>query len=77
MAKASKMPTKVEPYAYPDRFGSHRSMLVRETEGGMCICQDEFGEYITETKRLDNGCADSNRYRESRIKDLFTGQKKE
>lgn len=62
------MPEVKDPYAYPSRFGSHRSMVVPPIEGagivsgGGVVCRDEWGEYVTEEKRLDNGLADSNRY---------------
>lgn len=63
-------------YAYPSCFGSHKSMMVRENEDGTVVCADEFGEYTTERKRLDNGLADPNRYVESRLGKLFAGREK-
>lgn len=60
-------------YPYPSRFGTHKSMVVRE-EGDNVVCQDEFGEYITPKNRVDNGCADPNRYTIVRINRLFAGR---
>lgn len=77
MAK-SQQPMRAEKYPYPSVFGSHKSMVVKEDEDGVhCTCADEFGEYVTEIKRLDNGCSDPNRYAQSRIGKLFAGREKE
>jgi class 3 adenylate cyclase len=73
MAKTEKVVT----YPYPSRFGSHTSMVVAENEDGTVKCKDEFGDYITFKNRLDDNCADSNRYAESRLVGLFSGKKKE
>lgn len=77
----SKMPEKVVKYSYPSRFGSHKSMLVDESEIFSSLpyvtLQDEFGQYITEHYRLDNGLADPNRTSTARISKLFEGRKKE
>ena len=54
-------PKKAEPYPYPSRFGSHKSMVVSE-HGDKVICKDEFGEYRTFVNRLDNGLADPKRH---------------
>ncbi len=43
----------------PNPFGSRTSMVVSYIP---CVCEDEFGEYVTETKRLDNGLGDPNRW---------------
>lgn len=61
-------------YLYPSRFGTHKTMVVRE-EGDNVVCQDEFGEYVTPKIRVDNGCADPNRYNISRIGKLFAGHR--
>ncbi len=63
-------------YPYPSRFGSHKSMVVREN-GDKVVCQDEFGEYDTFKNRLDNGLADPLRYELKRIHKLFQGKEKE
>jgi hypothetical protein len=76
MAK-SQTPGKVEKYPHPTRFGSHASMMVKDNGDGTVVCADEFGEYITEKIRLDNGSADPNRYQENRLGPLFGGKKEE
>jgi hypothetical protein len=67
-------------YPYPSRFGSHNSMVVLPVDiedesingqPGVVCCKDEFGTYITEISRLDNGRADPNRYKTSRLTSLF------
>ena len=66
---------KQEVYKYPSRFGSHKSMVVTESpteeESGKVICEDEFGRYETQVNRLDNGCADPNRFASSRLGKLY------
>ena len=42
-------------------FSSHESMVVYYIPWNYCVCEDEFGEYVTDVKRLDNGLADPNR----------------
>lgn len=70
--------TQTKKYPYPSVFGSHRSMMVRESgDGEHCVCEDEFGEYETELRRLDNGSADPNRYRSSRLGKLYASKNKE
>lgn len=70
--------TAKKDYPYPSRFGSHASMKVRDCEDGLnCVCEDEFGEYTTPLRSLDNGLADPRRYAESRITKLFAGKNKE
>ncbi len=70
-------PQKKAAYAYPSRFGSHRSMVQAESgdesvpSGRKCVCIDEHGSYVTEMSRLDNGLADPARYATSRLKKLF------
>lgn len=66
-------------YPYPSRFGSHRSMLVdtgiKIEDDRQVSCQDEFGVYITEKSRLDNGLTDPARCRLGRLAPLFGGKK--
>ena len=64
-----------QKYPYPSRFGSHKSMVVKE-DGEFVFCEDEFGQYKTLKNRLDNGCADPFRYAEERIQKLFQGKEK-
>lgn len=74
-AKASKL--QVGPqgkYPYPSQYGSHASMVVRENDDGTVVCKDEYGEYVTEKKRLDDGTADPKRYAISRLGKLFGGK---
>ena len=66
MARKVTGPTKIEKYPYPSRYGSHKCMVIRESYDAV-LCKDEHGEYFTEKNRLDNGKADPNRYRESRL----------
>ena len=56
---------------------SDRKMRDMGTDDKMCICVDDSGPYLTERSRLDTGLADPNRYAESRIGNLFTGEKKD
>ncbi|MCX5637085.1 MAG: hypothetical protein NTX52_05250 [Planctomycetota bacterium] len=77
-SRHSVAPVAASKYPYPSRFGSHKSMVVRE-EGedlvqGQLVCKDEFGEYVTLRTRLDSGLADPARYNESRLEKLSTGQ---
>jgi hypothetical protein len=67
--------TKKEVYQYPSRFGSHKTMVdeaetAKLNHDTMVICKDDFGLYVTERKRLDDGMADSyrNMLPEDRIK---------
>jgi hypothetical protein len=74
-SKTIAFPTVKEKYKFPTRFGSHNSMvdvdltadLARE---GLVVCKDEFGWYITEKRRLDNGLADPLRYSSAKARDL-------
>jgi hypothetical protein len=73
--KAQAPQPKAQKYPYPSRYGSHHSMRVPVPDElkdlvvvGQVVCQDENGTYITDFDRLDNGRADPNRYRESRLK---------
>lgn len=56
---------KKEEYNYPSRFGSHSSMIVEEhdwsLQPGEVLLEDEYGQYVTTTSRLDNGFNDPNR----------------
>ncbi len=75
-------PTKSN-YPYPSRFGSHRIMAKVHQEGEeqvlfggtQVMLEDEFGTYLTEKSRLDNGLADPNRYAASRIARLLQGRR--
>ena len=63
---------KPEAYTYPTRYGSHTSMVDMEKTGELnkenkVVIQDEHGYYITDESRLDNGLADPNRYKTSRL----------
>lgn len=65
---------------YPSAFGSHASMIdVEETakleNSDFVVLKDEEGTYTTEKKRLDNGLADPNRYRTSRLIKLLSRNK--
>jgi hypothetical protein len=78
--KSAPLPTpeKKGPYAYPSRFGSHASMVVKRNEAaGTCVCEDEYGRYKTTIDRLDDKLADPNRYAESRLSKLLGGAQKE
>ncbi len=59
------LPSKVEKYPFPSRYGSHSSMVFSRI-GKRVICRDEHGLYYTDPERLDNGLADPNRYNEAR-----------
>jgi hypothetical protein len=51
--------------AFPSRFGSHKSMIdstIVPKDENLVVCKDEFGHYVTEKKRLDDRCADPNRF---------------
>jgi len=72
------LPSKQEAYPYPSRFGSHSSMIVEgdDPQNEHVMCHDEFGDYVTMRNRLDDGCADPLRYKESRLGKLFHGGSK-
>lgn len=53
---------KTDKYAYPSRFGSHKSMVIKDNEDGTVICKDENGEYMTSVSRLDDNTADPKRW---------------
>lgn len=72
---AKKKEEKVK-YTFPSRFGSHKSMLVKDL-GEMVECQDEFGTYTTLKSRLDNGLSDPARCSTNRLGKLFSGKKEE
>jgi len=68
-------------YAYPSRFGSHASMVVREPgedssdlQADQVVCRDEYGDYVTWRSHLDNGLADPVRHAQSRLEKLFAGR---
>lgn len=69
--------SKPEPsQMYPSIFGSHKSMIDKEKTQLLnnpmkVICTDEHGDYETFVNRLDNGCADPNRYVKKRLNKLF------
>jgi len=77
MAKKSKGPAeKQEKFQYPSHFGSHTSMIDAEAtekleDVSLVVLKDEHGSYTTEKIRLDDGCADPNRYPTSRLNKLF------
>lgn len=77
----SKKQAKAEVYPYPSRFGSHKSMVIRDGsdygEPDRVVCQDEYGEYNTFKSRLDTGVADPNRCYEGRLGKLFSRSQKE
>lgn len=70
MAKPSKTKNdgKSVKLTCPSRFGSHKSMLVRDLEDGWVICKDEWGEYKTLKNRLDSGLSDPYRWDRKDIK---------
>jgi len=60
---------KKEAVKYPSSFGSHASMVQKElTEElqkqhpQLSVLEDENGQYVTETAKLDNHLSDTNRY---------------
>ena len=64
-AKKSRKTSKKFEHPYPSRYGSHASMVsewVRPLDGGLVICEDEKGLYVTNKNRLDTGCADPKRW---------------
>jgi hypothetical protein len=46
----------------PSLYGSHRSMVVKELDNDKVVCEDDLGEYTTDTSKLDNGLADPSRW---------------
>jgi hypothetical protein len=58
---------KKEVYPYQSRFGSHLKMVIKDNNDGTVICKDEFGEYTTLKRRLDNGMADPSRFNSTRV----------
>jgi hypothetical protein len=59
---------KKEVYPYPSRFGSHLNMMIKDNSDGTVVCEDEFGEYTTNKRSLDNGLADVARFNSRRVK---------
>ncbi len=43
----------------------------------LVVCRDEYGLYTTERNRLNNGCADPNRYCSVRLEGLYRSREKE
>ncbi|RDJ35413.1 MAG: hypothetical protein DWQ19_11395 [Crenarchaeota archaeon] len=75
------MPAKESKPEYPSQFGSHASMIDQEATDQLgnpdrVVLKDDHGVYETDRNRLDNGLADPNRYRTSRLGKLF-GQEKD
>lgn len=70
------MAKKEIKYGYPSRFGSHTSMINHEETQklfnsgitDMVVCTDEYGDYVTFSKRLDTGGIDTKRSDGRRIK---------
>lgn len=65
---------KVTP-KYESNYGSHAKMINEaETEKldreGFVVCEDDYGMYVTEKGRLDNGLADPHRNSFSRLDSL-------
>lgn len=85
MADKAKYMKKLEQgskYPFPSQFGSHASMVDQEKtvklgQDNLVACLDEYGVYVTEKNRLDSGCADPNRFKESRLDNLFRTAGKE
>lgn len=72
------MAEKIAKYGFPSHYGSHKSMTVVPTEeekvilkDNEVVCEDEFGRYITQADRLDNGMHDSNRTDSSRMQGAY------
>jgi hypothetical protein len=68
-----------EAYGYPSRFGSHATMVDELATAKLespehVVCRDEYGQYTTESRRLDDGLADPNRYCVERLTKLFGEQ---
>lgn len=81
MAKNTK-----SDYPFPSRFGSHASMIDEVATvalgdqsfyvgGPLVVIKDEFGTYTTERNRLDNRCADPNRYAFGRLQNRLPKEK--
>ena len=71
--KQRRIPAKVEPYAYPSRYGSHSSMVDEEKTNQLgsedeVVLKDEWGFYTTKRDRIDSGLSDPKRYCTSRVK---------
>ena len=76
MAKSKGPAEKQEKFNFPSHFGSHSSMIDAEAteklgDVNLVVLNDEHGSYTTEKIRLDNGCADPNRYESKRLHKLF------
>ena len=54
-----------------DGFGKEKDPVEIYTVEKFVICNDEFGSYKTERSKIDNGCADPNRYVTARLNKLF------
>jgi len=65
----------------PTHFGTTADMVVTDEEvlgkatlpENFILCQDDQGYYITNTSRVDNGFADTNRYCEGLRDKLIAG----
>lgn len=69
MAKSVTSTKSKSAYAYPSRFGTHKSMLVSEPDSnGFVKAKDEYGEYTTHISKVDNNQIDWNRVNYRRIK---------
>ena len=83
MSKAKTLlPQDKKTYGYPSRFGSHASMVNEAAttalrQVGRVVLTDEFGDYETDSNRLDDGTADPNRCKSSRLGKLFEKSAKE
>jgi hypothetical protein len=60
-------------FKYPSQHGSHKTMVDEaKTEAlgnpNKCVCVDQYGDYITDINRLDNGEIDWNRANGERVK---------
>lgn len=57
-----KKQAKESTYLYPSHYGSHKVMVTKGPDtDGFVVCKDEFGEYVTQSNRLDTGLADQYR----------------
>lgn len=57
------------------KYGSHKNMVDKKATNNLgdpllVVCKDEFGLYVTESRRLDNGKADPNRFNKNRMERL-------
>lgn len=57
-------------------FGSHKNMIDENVtknlgEKNLVACRDEYGLYITERNKLDDGKADYNRFNPERMNNVL------